>query len=193
MQALTALDPILDKTEAEAADPAQALLKLSVIDPACGSGHFLLGPLPAESLLVLPAFERRAHPRLQISDMRCVMPTRCCIYGVDRNPMAVELTKVALWIETVWTLAFRFGFFDAQIQATLGVFDLEEAIGYSLDAVFKELAGDNKEVARYYARKNNLRAEKDRIAEGFGFSQKRRHALYLRALRAMPEKYRRRD
>lgn len=44
MQALldTALDPVLDKTEAEAADPAQALLKVSIIDPACGSGHFLL-------------------------------------------------------------------------------------------------------------------------------------------------------
>jgi len=40
---------------------------------------------------------------------------RSCIHGVDRNPMAVELTKVALWIETVdpgWPL----GFFDAQIR-----------------------------------------------------------------------------
>ncbi len=38
----SALDPILDKTESEAADPAKALLQLTVIDPACGSGHFLL-------------------------------------------------------------------------------------------------------------------------------------------------------
>jgi type I restriction-modification system DNA methylase subunit len=38
----TALDPVLDKTEAEAANPTEALLKLSVIDPACGSGHFPL-------------------------------------------------------------------------------------------------------------------------------------------------------
>ncbi len=35
----TALDSVLDKTEAEADDPAKALLKLSVIDPACGSSH----------------------------------------------------------------------------------------------------------------------------------------------------------
>ncbi|MBL4557277.1 MAG: hypothetical protein JKP98_09645 [Rhodobacteraceae bacterium] len=38
----TALDPLLDKTEAAAEDPASALLGLSIIDPACGSGHFLL-------------------------------------------------------------------------------------------------------------------------------------------------------
>lgn len=38
----TALDPLLDKTEAAAEDPANALLGLSIIDPACGSGHFLL-------------------------------------------------------------------------------------------------------------------------------------------------------
>src|SRR5271166_1056583 len=38
----TALDPVLDRIEAEAADPIGALLKLNVVDPACGSGHFLL-------------------------------------------------------------------------------------------------------------------------------------------------------
>ena len=38
----SALDPVLARVEAEAADPAQALLALTVIDPACGSGHFLL-------------------------------------------------------------------------------------------------------------------------------------------------------
>ena len=38
----TALDPVLERTEAEADDPAEALLQLAVMDPACGSGHFLL-------------------------------------------------------------------------------------------------------------------------------------------------------
>ena len=38
----SALDPVLDRVEAEADDPAEALLGVTVIDPACGSGHFLL-------------------------------------------------------------------------------------------------------------------------------------------------------
>jgi hypothetical protein len=38
----SALDPVLDRVEAEADDPAAALLSVTVLDPACGSGHFLL-------------------------------------------------------------------------------------------------------------------------------------------------------
>jgi type I restriction-modification system DNA methylase subunit len=36
------LDPVLDRVESEAEDAASALLRITVIDPACGSGHFLL-------------------------------------------------------------------------------------------------------------------------------------------------------
>ena len=55
------------------------------------------------------------------------MWSRSCIHGVDRNPMAVELTKVALWIETVEP-GKPLGFLDANIRcgdSLLGVFDLE--------------------------------------------------------------------
>jgi type I restriction-modification system DNA methylase subunit len=37
----SALDPVLDRAEAEGG--AEAILALNVLDPACGSGHFLLG------------------------------------------------------------------------------------------------------------------------------------------------------
>ena len=52
---------------------------------------------------------------------------RQCLYGVDRNPMAVALTKVALWIETLEP-GKPLGFLDANIRcgdSLLGVFDLE--------------------------------------------------------------------
>ncbi len=96
----TALDPVLDKTEAEAGDPAKALLKLSVIDPACGSGHFLLA---AARRIATRLARIRAEGTPSLADFRHALRdvARCCIHGVDRNPMAVELTKVALWIETV--------------------------------------------------------------------------------------------
>ena len=49
---------------------------------------------------------------------------RCCIHGVDRNPMAVELARVALWIETVEP-GKPLGFLDANIRvgdSLLGIF-----------------------------------------------------------------------
>ena len=66
----TALDPVLDRTEAEAADPAEALLKLSVIDPACGSGHFLLAAARRIATR-LARIRAEGTPAWPISAMRC--------------------------------------------------------------------------------------------------------------------------
>ena len=151
----TALDPVLDKTEAEANDPEQALLKLSVIDPACGSGHFLLA---AARRIATRVARIRADGTPSLADFRHALRdvARSCLHGVDRNPMAVELTKVALWIETV-DPGLPLGFFDAQIRcgdALLGVFDLKVLQDGIPDAAYKPLTGDDKDTARYYLQAN---------------------------------------
>lgn len=151
----TALDPVLDKTEAEAEDPARALLKLSVIDPACGSGHFLLA---AARRIATRLARIRAEGTPSLVDFRHALRdvARSCIHGVDRNPMAVELTKVALWIETV-DPGLPLGFFDAQIRcgdALLGVFDLKALQDGIPDAAYKPLTGDDKDTAKYYLQVN---------------------------------------
>jgi hypothetical protein len=151
----TALDPVLDKTEAEADDPAKALLKLSVIDPACGSGHFLLA---AARRIATRLARIRADGTPALADFRHALRdvARSCLHGVDRNPMAVELTKVALWIETV-DPGLPLGFFDAQIRcgdALLGVFDLKVLQGGIPDAAYKPLTGDDKDTAKYYLQAN---------------------------------------
>ncbi len=161
----TALDPVLDKTEAEGDDPAKALLKLSVIDPACGSGHFLLA---AARRIATRLARIRAEGTPSLADFRHALRdvARCCIHGVDRNPMAVELTKVALWIETV-DPGLPLGFFDAQIRcgdALLGVFDLQGLQDGIPDAAYKPLTGDDKETAKYY-----LKANRDATAGQGGF------------------------
>lgn len=161
----TALDPVLDKTEAEADDPAKALLKLAVIDPACGSGHFLLA---AARRIATRLARIRAEGTPSLADFRHALRdvARCCIHGVDRNPMAVELTKVALWIETV-DPGLPLGFFDAQIRcgdALLGVFDLKVLEDGIPDAAYKPLTGDDKETAKYY-----LKANRDATAGQGGF------------------------
>ena len=151
----TALDPVLDRTEAEAEDPAKALLELAIIDPACGSGHFLL----AAARRVATRLARiRAEGIPSLADFRHALRdvSRCCIHGVDRNPMAVELAKVALWIETV-DPGLPLGFFDAQIRcgnSLLGVFDLTVLDHGIPDAAYKPLPGDDKDIARYYLKAN---------------------------------------
>jgi hypothetical protein len=184
----TALDPVLDRVEAEA-DPAAALLKLAVIDPACGSGHFLLS---AAGRIATRLARIRAEGTPSIADFRHALRdvARSCVHGVDRNPMAVELTKVALWIETV-DPGLPLGFFDAQIRcgdALFGVFDLKVLEAGIPDAAYKAQTGDDTEVSKYYAQKNKReQAEKGRVAEGFGFNRARDLLRDFEALRAMPE------
>ncbi len=161
----TALDPVLDKTEPD------KLLKLTVIDPACGSGHFLLA---AARRIATRLARHRAEGTPALSDFRHALRdvARSCLHGVDRNPMAVELTKVALWIETV-DPGLPLGFFDAQIRcgdALLGVFDLKVLEEGIPDAAYKPLTGDDKDTAKYY-KKANQDATKGQGGFDFGTGQ----------------------
>jgi hypothetical protein len=156
----SALDPVLDRVEAEAEDPAAALLSVTVLDPACGSGHFLLA---AGRRIATRLARTRAGGAAAPADYRHALRdvARACIHGVDRNPMAVELTKVALWIETVEP-GKPLGFLDANIRcgdSLLGLFDLtalEEGIP---DAAYKPLTGDDAETAKHF--KNSNTAERE--------------------------------
>jgi hypothetical protein len=183
----TALDPVLDQCEA-AADPADALLKLKVIDPACGSGHFLL----AAARRIATRLARARHGIPSDIDKRHALrdAARACLHGVDRNPMAVELTKVALWIETV-DPGKPLGFFDTQIRcgdALLGLFDLSALQKGIPDAAYKPLSGDDKPTAKHYATKNRReKAEAAHIAAGFDLARQTRLATAFQAMRAMPE------
>jgi hypothetical protein len=155
----SALDPLLDRVEAEADDPPTALTKLTVIDPACGSGHFLLA---AARRIASRVARHRAGGVASAADYRHALRdvVRQSIHGVDRNPMAVELTKVALWIETVEP-GKPLGFLDANIRcgdALLGVFDLDALKQGIPDGAYKSLTGDDKETAKHFAARN--KAEK---------------------------------
>lgn len=157
----TTLDPVLDEREAQAADPAEALLELTVIDPACGSGHFLLA---AARRIATRVARHRTGGVPSAADFRhALRDVACrCLYGVDRNPMAVELTKVALWIEALEP-GRPLAFFDAQIRcgdSLIGVFDrtmLREGLP---DEAYKPLTGDDKELSRRYARLNKEQRER---------------------------------
>ncbi len=76
-----------------------ALLDLRILDPACGSGHFLLAAARTLGRVVarLDAHGDEPSPDQVRRAVRDVIGH--CIYGVDANPLAVELARVALWIE----------------------------------------------------------------------------------------------
>jgi hypothetical protein len=190
----TALDPILDRIEAESDDPAKALLQLRIIDPACGSGHFLLA---AARRIATRLARIRADGTPSTEDFRHALRdvVRCCIHGVDRNPMSVELTKVALWIETV-DPGLPLGFLDAQIRcgdALLGIDRFEQMENGIPDAAFKPLAGDEPSICKDLTKINKAGKtdlERHRAGESAPFAPNTKEADVfgeLAALNAMPE------
>ena len=96
----SALDPVLDEA-ARADNPEQAILALSVCDPACGSGHFLIAAAHriAKRLAAVRTGDEEPAPAAYRAALRDVIGH--CLYGVDVNPMAVELCKVGLWMEAL--------------------------------------------------------------------------------------------
>lgn len=153
----SALDPVIEQRLAAQADkPIEALLAIRVIDPACGSGHFLLAAARrlAERLASLRATDGAVKPQDYRHALREVIAR--CIYGVDRNPMALELARTALWLE-----GFEEGkplsFLDHHLQvgdALLGLTDLRVlSKGIAKDA-FKPLSGDDKETCKVLAKAN---------------------------------------
>ncbi len=186
----SALDPVLEKVEAEADDPARALLGVTVIDPACGSGHFLLA---AGRRIATRLARARSGGVASVDDYRHALRdvTRACLHGVDRNPMAVELTKVALWIETV-DPGKPLGFLDANIRcgdALLGVFDMATLAKGIPEAAYKPLTGDDKGTAKYYATRNRheLAGQSDLFLRGGKLPPAKPLAEERAVVRAMPE------
>ena len=104
----TALEPILARLRGPGGGPPApgAILDLKVCDPAMGSGAFLVEACRQLGDALLDAW--RAHdaaPAMAAGDDEVVVARRLiaqrCLYGVDRNPMAVDLAKVSLWLATL--------------------------------------------------------------------------------------------
>ncbi len=189
----SALNPVLERAEASGASPQEkvaAILDLKVIDPACGSGHFLLGAARRMADRVARLRNEDAGKEETQAALRDVVSR--CIHGVDRNPMAVELAKVALWIESV-SPGQPLGFLDANIRcgdALLGVFDLAVLEDGIPDEAYKPLTGDSKDAARFYL-KLNRDAKKGQgsfdFAGGGGFMPAKPIAAGLGRIKSMPE------
>ena len=166
----SALDPVIaDRLSRAGPDPAareRALLSIRVCDPACGSGAFLIAAtnrLGREVAKVRagtelpPAREVQAARRDVISH---------CIYGVDLNPMAVELTKVSLWINALVGNK-PLSFLDHHIKcgnSLIGATPELVAAGIPDDA-YTPVEGDSKEIAGEIKKANREQRQTRTFAE----------------------------
>lgn len=145
---------IAEKLRAD--NPEQALLSLRVADISCGSGHILLAAARriATELAYVRTGEEQPSPSAFRSAVRAVI--RHCIYGVDLNPLAVELCKVALWLEA-HNPGEPLNFLDHHIKcgnAIVGFTRREELERGVPDEAFLTLPGDNKETATILRKRN---------------------------------------
>lgn len=146
-----ALDPVLDaaaRTPGNTEVRVEALLSVTVCDPACGSGHFLVAAARriARRVAQLRSGEDEPAPALVRHAMREVVGR--CLYGVDLNEMAAELAKVSLWLESVEP-GKPLPFLDANIRvgnALLGTTPALVSAGIPKEA-FRPLPGDDRKIA----------------------------------------------
>lgn len=115
-----ALEPAFERIGTNASP--EAVLALKVCDPACGSGAFLVEACrqlgarleqawdihQAEKPAIPPDEDEATHARRLVAQR--------CLYGVDRNPMAVDLARLSLWLATL-AREHEFSFLDHALKA----------------------------------------------------------------------------
>ena len=155
----SALVPVMEERLLEARtakDKEQALLDLRVCDPASGSGHFLLAAARriARELARVRSGGDEPAPSEYRTALRDVV--RSCLYAVDKNPLAVDLCKVALWIES-HAAGLPLSFLDHHIKcgdSLVGVSDLSVLDQGIPDDAYKAVTGDDKQAVNYYRKRN---------------------------------------
>ncbi|GAB4367785.1 MAG: N-6 DNA methylase [Elainellaceae cyanobacterium] len=159
----SALDPVLEEA-CRQPDPETAILNLKVCDTACGSGHFLTAAAHrmAKRLAAIRSGEEEPVPEAIRTALRQVIGR--CIYGVDVNRMAVELCKVALWMEAMEP-GKPLPFLEHHIQwgnSLIGTTPALMAKGIP-DGAFNPIKGDEKGVCSRYKKQNKEERSKGQL------------------------------
>jgi len=148
-------------------DPEAALLSLSICDVACGSGHILLSAARRVGFELARYRSNGDQPTPNVIRAAIRDVIKNCIYGVDLNPLAVELCKVALWLEAHQP-GEPLNFLDHHIKcgnAIVGLAHRSELEKGIATEAFKELPGDDKPIAKLFRESNaTQRKSKDQVS-----------------------------
>ena len=139
------------------ADPEKGLLSLTICDVACGSGHILLSAARRVGFELAKVRSKEDQPTPSVLRVAVRDVIRHSIYGVDLNPLAVELCKVALWLEA-HEPGEPLNFLDHHIKcgnAIVGLAHAEELEKGIASEAFKSLPGDDKEIASAFKKRND--------------------------------------
>lgn len=147
----------------------KALLNLKVCDVACGSGHILLSAARRIALAVarVQTDEEQPNPLSIRKAMKDVV--RNCIYGVDKNPLAIELCKIALWLEA-YNPGEPLNFLDHHIKcgdAIVGLAHRSELEKGIANEAFKTLDKDDRDIS-ITLRDKNIKERKVRLSTDAG-------------------------
>jgi len=167
----SALDPVINDALKSGRTPEEqekALLSLTVCDPACGSGHFLVAA--ARRIAKQLAFVRTGDPEPSLEAVRHALRevVARCIYGVDINPMAIELAKVSLWLEAMEP-GKPLSFLDAHLKVGNALLSATPKLlaGGLPDEAFTPTESDDREwVGKLKKRNKDEREEYERRRRG---------------------------
>ena len=164
----TALEPLLNERLAGKKGPEaeKVILALKVVDTAVGSGHFLIGAAHrmAKRLAAVRTGDTEPSPDAYRTALRDVI--RSCLYGVDLNPMAAELCRVALWLESMEP-GKPLSFLDHHIKignSLLGATPSVMSKGVP-DAAFEAIEGDDKKLCTQFKKANKKEREDAKHAQ----------------------------
>jgi hypothetical protein len=134
-----ALDPLLQDEM-----PPHCILELKVCDPAMGSGAFLVEACRRIARHLVKAWARTGTtPALPSNEDAWTQARRLvaqhCLYGVDKNPFAVDLTRLSLWLESL-SRDLPFTFLDHAVR--LG----DSIVGFSREQIADRWAVELPEV-----------------------------------------------
>ncbi|GAK58027.1 hypothetical protein U27_05000 [Candidatus Vecturithrix granuli] len=174
--------------------PEESLLSIRVADVACGSGHILLSAARRIGLELARVRSGEDQPAPPVIRQAVRDVIRHCIYGVDKNLLAVELCKVALWLEA-HAPGEPLNFLDHHIKcgdAIVGLAHKEELLNGIADEAFKTLPGDDKSMAAALAKRNRQeRKQREQMPLNFaGVVEEPLERILARwqAVDAMPER-----
>ncbi len=165
----TTLEPILGRLRGLGGQPPrpEQILDLKVCDPAMGSGAFLVEACRQLGDALVEAWQAHGEvPVIPVDEDEFIFARRLiaqrCLYGVDRNPVAVDLAKVSLWLATL-AKDHSLTFVDHALRHGDSLVGLSrqqiEAFHWVSDAPPFQAGFETMQVRRHVARVSTLRQD----------------------------------
>ena len=158
-----ALRPVLERLGSDARP--EDILDLKVLDPATGSGAFLVEACRQISARLVEAWSLHGGPPELPADEDELLHARRlvaqqCLYGVDRNPMAIDLARLSLWLVTL-ARDHEFTFIDHTLRHGDSLVGLTrgqiEGFHWDAEAPSFQFGTETPEVQRHVAKVSELR------------------------------------